>query len=90
MLADPIKELGDYQVPVKLTKNVTAMVSVSVIGEDGTTAPTSRRARRAALTHRRGEATDESAPTRMPGRTRRTSTPTQTMPPRQTEGEETA
>jgi large subunit ribosomal protein L9 len=38
LLADPIKELGDYKVAVKLTKNVTATVSVSVIGEDGTTA----------------------------------------------------
>lgn len=38
LLADPIKELGDYQVGVKLTKNVTATVSVSVVGEDGTTA----------------------------------------------------
>ena len=38
MLADPIKELGDYQVAVKLSKNVSATVSVSVIGEDGTTA----------------------------------------------------
>jgi large subunit ribosomal protein L9 len=38
VLADPIKELGDYQIPVKLTKNVIATVSVSVIGEDGTTA----------------------------------------------------
>jgi large subunit ribosomal protein L9 len=37
-LADPIKDLGDYQVPVKLTKNVVATLSVSVIGEDGTTA----------------------------------------------------
>ncbi len=37
MLADPIKELGDYKVTVKLTKNVTATVSVSVVGEDGTT-----------------------------------------------------
>ena len=37
MLADPIKELGDYKVTIKLTKNVTAAVSVSVIGEDGTT-----------------------------------------------------
>lgn len=38
LLAEPIKELGDYQVVVKLTKNVTATVSVSVVGEDGTTA----------------------------------------------------
>lgn len=37
-LRDPIKELGDYQVPVKLTKNVIATLQVSVIGEDGTTA----------------------------------------------------
>ncbi len=37
MLGDPIKELGDYQVSVKLTRNVTATVSVSVVGEDGTT-----------------------------------------------------
>ena len=38
MLAEPIKELGDYPVVVKLTKNVSATVTVSVIGEDGTTA----------------------------------------------------
>jgi large subunit ribosomal protein L9 len=38
VLRDPIKDLGDYQVPVKLTKNVTATLNVSVIGEDGTTA----------------------------------------------------
>jgi large subunit ribosomal protein L9 len=37
-LADPIKDLGDYQVPVKLTKNVVATLSVTVIGEDGATA----------------------------------------------------
>ncbi|MBI2723985.1 MAG: 50S ribosomal protein L9 [Chloroflexi bacterium] len=37
-LADPIKELGDYPVVVKLTRNVTATVTVSVVGEDGTTA----------------------------------------------------
>ena len=35
---DPIKELGDYPVVVKLTKNVTATVNISVVGEDGTTA----------------------------------------------------
>lgn len=38
LLADPIKELGDYLVGVKLTKNVIATASVSVVGEDGTTA----------------------------------------------------
>ena len=38
LLAEPIKELGDYQVVAKLTKNVTATVTVSVVGEDGTTA----------------------------------------------------
>jgi len=37
-LAEPIKDLGDYPVVVKLTKNVTATVHVSVVGEDGTTA----------------------------------------------------
>jgi large subunit ribosomal protein L9 len=37
-LRDPIKELGDYQVPVRLTKNVVATLNVSVVGEDGTTA----------------------------------------------------
>lgn len=35
---DPIKDLGDYPVDVKLTRNVTATVTVSVVGEDGTTA----------------------------------------------------
>ncbi len=38
LLRDPIKDLGDYQVPVKLTKNVTATLNISVVGEDGTTA----------------------------------------------------
>jgi large subunit ribosomal protein L9 len=37
-LAEPIKELGDYPVAVRLTKNVTATVTVTVVGEDGTTA----------------------------------------------------
>lgn len=37
MLAEPIKELGDYPVSVKLSRNVSAMVTVSVVGEDGTT-----------------------------------------------------
>jgi len=37
-LADPIKDLGDYSVSVRLTRNVSATVMVSVIGEDGTTA----------------------------------------------------
>ncbi len=38
MLAEPIKDLGDYPVVVKLTKNVSATVTVTVVGEDGTTA----------------------------------------------------
>jgi len=38
LLPEPIKELGDYTVTVRLTKNVTATVNVSVVGEDGTTA----------------------------------------------------
>lgn len=37
-LAEPIKDLGDYPIVVKLTKNVGATVQVSVVGEDGTTA----------------------------------------------------
>ena len=38
LLHEPIKDLGDYPVSVKLTRNVSATVTVSVIGEDGTTA----------------------------------------------------
>jgi large subunit ribosomal protein L9 len=38
MLAEPIKELGDYPVNIRLTRNVSATVNVSVVGEDGTTA----------------------------------------------------
>jgi large subunit ribosomal protein L9 len=37
-LQEPIKELGDYEVAVRLTRNVLATLRVSVIGEDGTTA----------------------------------------------------
>jgi large subunit ribosomal protein L9 len=62
-LADPIKELGDYQVIVKLTKNVNATVSVSVIGEDGTTAADikARAAGTAAASAPQAAAEDESA-----------------------------
>jgi len=38
LLAENIKELGDYDVMVRLTRNVNASVKVSVVGEDGTTA----------------------------------------------------
>ena len=38
LLPETVKELGDYTVPVRLTKNVNATVSFSVVGEDGTTA----------------------------------------------------
>lgn len=38
VLQEPIKELGDYQIRVRLTRNVFATVNVSVVGEDGTTA----------------------------------------------------
>ncbi|MEX2246707.1 MAG: 50S ribosomal protein L9 [Dehalococcoidia bacterium] len=38
LLRDHIKELGDYAISVKLSKNVSATVNVSVVGEDGTTA----------------------------------------------------
>ena len=37
LLAEPIKELGDYPVKVRLSRNVSATVNVSVVGEDGTT-----------------------------------------------------
>lgn len=38
LLQEPIKELGDYDVRIRLTRNVFATVNVSVVGEDGTTA----------------------------------------------------
>ena len=38
LMPEAIKELGDYTVAVRLTRNVNAAVSVSVVGEDGTTA----------------------------------------------------
>jgi large subunit ribosomal protein L9 len=37
-LSEPIKELGDYPLQLRFTKNVSASVTVTVIGEDGTTA----------------------------------------------------
>lgn len=54
LLHEPIKELGDYPIVVRLTKNVTATVNVSVIGEDGTTAADIKA--RAAGTSTRAEA----------------------------------
>ena len=38
LLPEPIKDLGDYEVTLRLTRNVNAIAHVSVIGEDGTTA----------------------------------------------------
>lgn len=37
LMPDTIKELGDYVVNVRLTRNVTAALNVEVVGEDGTT-----------------------------------------------------
>jgi large subunit ribosomal protein L9 len=54
-LRDPIKDLGDYQVPVKLTKNVVATLNVSVVGEDGTTAADIRAKADDARKHERAE-----------------------------------
>lgn len=38
LMSEPIKELGDFQVRLRLTRNVNATMAVTVIGEDGTTA----------------------------------------------------
>ncbi len=38
LLAEPIKELGDYRAGVRLTRNINATLNISVVGEDGTTA----------------------------------------------------
>jgi large subunit ribosomal protein L9 len=37
MMPETIKELGDHQVNVRLTRNVQATLNISVVGEDGTT-----------------------------------------------------
>lgn len=38
LLPEVVKDLGDYEVRVRLTRNVQATVKYSVVGEDGTTA----------------------------------------------------
>jgi large subunit ribosomal protein L9 len=38
LMPDVVKELGDYEVRVRLTRNVHSTVKFSVVGEDGTTA----------------------------------------------------
>jgi large subunit ribosomal protein L9 len=38
LLPEVVKELGDYEVRVRLTRNVQGTVKFSVVGEDGTTA----------------------------------------------------
>ena len=58
LLGEPIKDLGDYAVSVKLTRNVSATVTVSVIGEDGTTAADIR-AKASGGTARQAAETDE-------------------------------
>jgi large subunit ribosomal protein L9 len=62
-LHEPLKELGDYPVVVKLTKNVTATVNVSVVGEDGTTAADirARQQPEAEATAEASEADDETS-----------------------------
>jgi large subunit ribosomal protein L9 len=59
VLRDPIKDLGDYQVPVKLTKNVTATLNVSVVGEDGATAADIRAKAQAAAAPADDDAAEE-------------------------------
>jgi large subunit ribosomal protein L9 len=58
LLQEPIKELGDYQVPLRLTRNVSATINVSVIGEDGTTAADIRARADAAAKTEDAEASD--------------------------------
>jgi large subunit ribosomal protein L9 len=60
LLAEPIKELGDYQVAVRLTRNVNATINVSVIGEDGTTAADIRARAEAASAESSGETPEAS------------------------------
>jgi large subunit ribosomal protein L9 len=38
LMPDVVKDLGDYEVRVRLTRNVHSTVKFSVVGEDGTTA----------------------------------------------------
>jgi large subunit ribosomal protein L9 len=58
---DPIKDLGDYPVVVKLTKNVSATVTVSVVGEDGTTAADIAAKKEGVSTKERGSRADDDA-----------------------------
>jgi hypothetical protein len=37
-MPEVVKDLGDYEVRVRLTRNVQSTVKFSVVGEDGTTA----------------------------------------------------
>jgi large subunit ribosomal protein L9 len=64
LLKDPIKDLGDYTVDVKLTKNVIATLNVSVVGEDGTTAADIRARQEAATAPAEpaAEETEEAGP----------------------------
>lgn len=39
VLADPIKNLGTYEVPIKLHRDVVAQISLAVVGEDGASGP---------------------------------------------------
>jgi large subunit ribosomal protein L9 len=48
MLAEPIKELGTYEVPLHLTRNVEATVTVEIVGQD-----TAVEEKRGAVTARR-------------------------------------
>ncbi len=61
LLKDHIKDLGDYTVDVKLTKNVSATLNVSVVGEDGTTAADIRAKQETAPAPAKAEAAEEEA-----------------------------
>lgn len=39
VLADPIKNLGHYEVPVRIHREVTSTVALAVLGEDGASGP---------------------------------------------------
>jgi large subunit ribosomal protein L9 len=60
LLREPIKDLGDYQVQVRLTRNVSATLNFSVVGEDGTTAADIRAKQEAASATAADEDSDSS------------------------------
>jgi large subunit ribosomal protein L9 len=59
VLEEPIKQLGTYEIPVRLTRNVVAMVTVEVVGEEAAAEEEEEKEKKATKPRRKAKAASE-------------------------------